>query len=171
MPGKQRTQGRCGVGGCADLRSVYPTGCELVDDVEFLAGLETYSLAGRDGDFGAGSRVAAYAGLAGLYSEDAKAAEFDAVALDQALFHRFEDGIDRRFGFGPDEPGTFDDTLNEILLDHFGLADIVQSIRFGMRLFAGAEAKNNRLPRSGRIFRNKWEWRDLLSSASVLLRW
>ena len=106
----------------------------LVDDVKLFAGFEANCLAGCDGDFGAGAGIAAYAGFAGLYGEDAEAAEFDAVALDEALLHGFEDGVDCSFCFGPDQSGTFDDTLNEILLDHFCLAVIVRSILFGERL-------------------------------------
>ncbi len=144
---------------------------ELVDDVELLAGLEADGFAGCDGDFGAGAWIAAYAGLAGLYGKDAETAEFDAVAFDEALLHGFEDGVDCSFCFGPDQPGTFDDTLNEILLDHFCLAVIVRSIRFGMRLVGRSQANIGQLPRSGSIIPYKSEWRDLLSSASALLRW
>ena len=42
--------------------------------MELLAGFEADSFAGGDGDFGSGARVAAYAGFAGAYVEDSKAA-------------------------------------------------------------------------------------------------
>jgi len=42
--------------------------------VEVFAGFEADGFAGRDADLGAGARVAADAGLARLYGEDAKAA-------------------------------------------------------------------------------------------------
>jgi hypothetical protein len=90
--------------------------------VELLAGLEADGFAGGDGDFGAGAGVAAYSGFAGFDGEDTESAEFDAVAFDEALFHSFEDGIDCGFCLGPDEPGTLHDTLNQVLLDHLGLA-------------------------------------------------
>jgi hypothetical protein len=94
----------------------------LLEDVEFFAGLEADGFTRGDGDFGTGPRIAAYAGFARLDGEYAKAAEFDAVTLDQALLHGLEDGIDCRFGLGPDQPGTLYDTLNQILLDHLALA-------------------------------------------------
>ena len=94
----------------------------LVEDVEFLAGLEAHGFAWSDGDFGTGAGIAAYAGLAGLYGEDAEAAEFNAVAFDEALLHGFEDGIDCRLGFCPDQPGTLYNSLNQILLDQLALA-------------------------------------------------
>ena len=94
----------------------------LVEYVEFLAGLEADGLAGCDGDFCSGARVSAYAGFARLYGEDAETTEFDAVAFNEALLHGFEDGIDCRFGLGPDQPGTLYDTLNQILLDQLVLA-------------------------------------------------
>ena len=96
--------------------------CGLVEDVEFLAWLKAHGFAGGDGDFGAGTRVASYTRLARLYGEDAEAAEFDAIAFDEALLHGFEDSIDCRFGLGPDQPGTLYDTLNQILLDQLALA-------------------------------------------------
>ena len=90
----------------------------LIDGVEFLAGLEADGFAGRDGYLGAGPGVAAHTGFAGLDGEYAEAAEFDALAFDEALLHGFEDGIDGRFSLGADEPGPFDHALYQILFDH-----------------------------------------------------
>ncbi len=87
--------------------------------MQIFPGLEADSFAWGYGDFGTGARVASDAGFARLDGEDAEAAKLDAVALHEALFHGFEDGIDCRFGFGADEAGTVDDALNEILLDQW----------------------------------------------------
>jgi hypothetical protein len=89
----------------------------LVDYLKIFAGLEADGLAGSDGDLGSGAGIAAYAGLAGLDGEDAKTAELDAVALDQAVLHGVEDGIDGGFRFGADESCAFYNPLNEILFD------------------------------------------------------
>ena len=88
-----------------------------VEYLEILAGLEADSFSGRDADLGSGSGIAADARLAGLDGEDAEASELDAIAFDQTLLHGFEDRVDGGFRLGPDETGTFDDALNEILFD------------------------------------------------------
>ena len=49
-------------------------GFGLFQALQFFAGLKANGFAGRDADFFAGARVAADAGLARLYGEDAKAA-------------------------------------------------------------------------------------------------
>jgi hypothetical protein len=92
----------------------------LVKQMEFFAGLEADCFAGGNGDFGSGPGIAADAGFAGLYSEDTKATEFNAVARDKGLFHAFEDGINCRLRFRPREAGAFDHSLYKILLDHLG---------------------------------------------------
>src|ERR1035441_4133523 len=53
----------------------------LVNGLQFLAGLEADGLAGRYGHFGAGARVPSNAGLARTHVEDAKTAQFNAVAI------------------------------------------------------------------------------------------
>jgi hypothetical protein len=92
----------------------------LVEDLEVFAWLEADGLAGGDGDLGAGAGVAADAGFAGLYGEDAEAAELDAVAGAEGGLHGLKDGVDGGFGLGAGEAGTFHYSLDEILLDQFG---------------------------------------------------
>ncbi len=92
----------------------------LVQQVQFLAGLEPDGLAGSNADFGAGAGVAPDAGLAGLDVEDAKAAQLDAVVLGERLFHGVEDGVDCGFGLDARKAGAFDHSLNEVLLDQSG---------------------------------------------------
>src|SRR5271163_1351060 len=59
--------------------------CAGIERVQLLAGLEADGLAGRYADFGAGAGVAADAGFAGADAEDAKSAQFDALAGGQGL--------------------------------------------------------------------------------------
>src|SRR5271154_6564958 len=68
-----------------------------VEDVQFLAGFEADSLAGRNGYFCPGARVAADAGLAWAHVEDAEATQFDAVAVRQSLFKALKNCVDRSF--------------------------------------------------------------------------
>jgi hypothetical protein len=92
----------------------------LVKQMEFFAWLEADCLAGGNCNFGAGSGIAADAGLAWLNGKDTKATEFNAVPRNKGLFHALEDGINCRFRFRPREAGAFDHSLYKILLDHLG---------------------------------------------------
>ena len=85
--------------------------------MEIFAGLESNCFAGCDGNFSACAWIAANAGFAWLYGEDAESSEFDAVSFNETLFHGLEDSVNGSFGLGPDEPGSFYDPLNQILFD------------------------------------------------------
>src|SRR5882724_3770662 len=91
---------------CATLpalfQSLLPAGRRryLVNRLQFLAGLEAHGFAGRNGNFGAGARVASDAGFAGTDVEYAESAEFDAISRGERFFHALENGLDREFGFG-----------------------------------------------------------------------
>ncbi len=86
-----------------------------VEEVEFLAWLEADGFAGGDGDFGSGARVAANAGLAGAHIEDAKAAQFNAIAGGEGLLQAFENYVDSCFRFVARQARTFDDVMDNIL--------------------------------------------------------
>jgi len=86
-------------------------------NVQLFAWLEAHSLARRDADFSASSGVAADAGLARTDAEDAKAAEFDAVARRESLFQSLKNGIHGRFSFGSWQACPFDHVMDNILLD------------------------------------------------------
>jgi hypothetical protein len=86
--------------------------------VEFFAWLEAYGLAGCNGNFGAGARVATDARFARLDGEDAEAAELDAVACNEGLLHAVEDGVDSRFCLGTWKARSFHNPLYEVLLNH-----------------------------------------------------
>ncbi len=92
----------------------------LVEQMQLFAGLEADGFAGSDCDFGAGSRIAADASLPGLYGEDAKATELDAVASDRDLLHALEDSVDGSLCFGPWQASSLNHPLYQILLNHLG---------------------------------------------------
>lgn len=92
----------------------------LVKEMKFFARLESHSLAWRNGDFGARSRITADASLAWLDCENAEAAEFDTVSSDEGLLHAFEDRVDRGFCFCPWQSGSLNNPLYKILLNHLG---------------------------------------------------
>jgi len=86
-----------------------------VEEVEFLAGFEADGFAWGDGDFCAGARIASDAGFAGAYVEDAKAAQFDAIAGCEGLLEAFKNCVDRCFRFIARQARTFDDVMDNIL--------------------------------------------------------
>ena len=90
----------------------------LLEGLEVLAWFEADGAAWGDIYFCAGSWVAAHAGFTGFDGEDAEAAEFDAVALGEGVFHGSKDGVDGGFGLVARQAGTLHDALNEVLLDH-----------------------------------------------------
>ena len=71
---------------------------KLLQRLKFLTWFETHRFAGRDGDFGAGSRIAADARFSGLDGEDAETAKFNAIALFERALHFPEDSFDGHFG-------------------------------------------------------------------------
>src|SRR5512146_2251347 len=100
--------GRCGA----------PVSSLLVDGVQLLAGLEADGLARWNVDFGAGTRIAADAGLARTDVEDAETAKLDAIALRKCLFHRLEDDFHRALGLRLGDAGPAHDFVDNIELDH-----------------------------------------------------
>ena len=86
--------------------------------LQLFPGFEPDGLAGGDIDLGAGARVAADAGLARLYVEDAEAAQLDPVAPFQGLLHGVEDGLDRHLRLGLGDPGPFHHLVYDIELNH-----------------------------------------------------
>jgi len=84
---------------------------ELIDRLQFLAGLEANCLAGRNVDLGAGAWIAANTGFARTYVEDAKTAQFDAVALGESSLHTLEDGFHGALCLGLSDPVRFTTSL------------------------------------------------------------
>jgi hypothetical protein len=89
--------------------------------LKLFAGLESDRLAGRNvGDF-ARARVAAYAALAGLDDEDAKAAKLYALAALKGRLHRVEQRFDRDFGLYFWDSGLIGHLVDYIEFDHVSL--------------------------------------------------
>jgi hypothetical protein len=88
--------------------------------MKLLAGFETDSFAGSDADLGAGSRIAADAGFAGADAENAKSAQFDALAGGQGLFETLEYRIHRSLRLGAREASALDYMMDDVLLNQWG---------------------------------------------------
>jgi hypothetical protein len=86
--------------------------------LEFLAGFEADSFAGRDADLFAGAGIAADAGFAGLDAEDAEAAEFDALAAAESLLERLENGFDRLLRLGAADESLGYNRVYDVQLNH-----------------------------------------------------
>jgi hypothetical protein len=86
--------------------------------LEFFAGLETDSFAGRNVDFFAGARVAADSSLAGLDAKDAEASELDALSTAESLLEGFEDRFDGLLGFGAADESLGHNRIDDVQLDH-----------------------------------------------------
>jgi len=97
---------------------VEPRQLTLLQRLQFLAGLEPDCLARRDGDLGAGARVAADAGLARADIEDAEAAQFNALAVGQGPLHALENCFHGHLGLGLGDAGFVYDFVNNVELDH-----------------------------------------------------
>ena len=88
--------------------------------MQLFAGLEADRFAGGDGDFGACPGIAADASLPRLDGEDAKTAEFNAVASDESSFHALEDCVHGSLCFRSWQASSLNHPLYQILLNHLG---------------------------------------------------
>jgi hypothetical protein len=104
------------------------TGGRRIQGVKFLAWFETNCLTGRDADFGAGSGIAADAGLAGTNAEDAKSAQLNSVSGGQRLFETLKYSVYGRFRFGPRQASPLDNVVHYILLDQCPCPSIEENL-------------------------------------------
>jgi hypothetical protein len=88
--------------------------------VQLLAWLEAYSFAWGYAHFGAGAGIAADTGFAGADTEDAKSAQFDALAGGQCLLQAFEDRIHRSLRLGARETRALDYMMDDVLFNQRG---------------------------------------------------
>jgi hypothetical protein len=102
--------------------------------MKLFAGLEADCFARSDGDFCSGPRIAADACFAWFNSEDAEAAQFDAIASNQSLLHAFEDGVYCGFCLGSRQTGALNNPLYKILLNHLGRHPWAVILKFGTDL-------------------------------------
>jgi hypothetical protein len=93
----------------------------ILEHVQFFAGLEAHGLAGSDADLGAGSWIAADAGFAGADAENAKPAQFDALAGCQSLLKALEDRIHRSFRLGARQARALDNVMDDVLFNQRGI--------------------------------------------------
>jgi hypothetical protein len=91
------------------------------ESLQFLAGLEPYSLAGRDADFLAGARISSDAGFAGTHVEYPEAAQLDSLAFAQSALHGPEDSLDGLLRFGPAHTSPINHRIHDIEFDHNNL--------------------------------------------------
>lgn len=92
--------------------------------MQFLARLKPHGFSRSDAYFGSCAWIATDAGLAGANAEDAKSAQFDALASRQRLFEAFEDRVDGRFGLGTRQTRALDYVMDDVLFNQWGnLAD------------------------------------------------
>jgi hypothetical protein len=89
--------------------------------LQFLAGLEAHSFAGRDADFLAGARIASNASLARADVEYAEAAQLDSLTLTKSALHGLEDGLDGLFRLGPGDAGLGYHRVHYVELNHTSL--------------------------------------------------
>jgi len=93
----------------------------LLQRLQILAGLEPHSFSWRDVDLRAGARIAADAGLARFYREDAEATQLNPIVGFECILHAVEDRIDSLFRFGLANTRPFDDLIHKIEFDHWRL--------------------------------------------------
>src|SRR5208282_4357783 len=91
---------------------------QLVDRLQFLAGLEADGFAGRNGNFGAGAWVASDSGLARTHVEHSETAQFNAIASGKRLLHALEDGFDGELRLGLGDPGAVNYFIDDVELNH-----------------------------------------------------
>ena len=92
----------------------------VVKRMQLLARLEADCLAGSDADFGTGAGIAADAGFAGADAENAKSAQFDALAGGQSLLQALEDRIHRGFCLDARQARALDYMMDDVLLNQWG---------------------------------------------------
>ncbi len=88
--------------------------------MKFLARLESNGFARGYADFGTGAGITADAGFAGADAENAKSAQFDALAGSQGLFEALKYRIHRGLGLGTRKAGALDYMMDNVLFNQRG---------------------------------------------------
>ena len=99
-------------------------GFGFFETLQFFAGFEAHGFARRDVDLFASARIAADAGLARLDTENAEAAEFDALTLAESGLERLEDGLHGLLRLGAADIRRGHDGVYDVQLNHTGLQPI-----------------------------------------------
>jgi hypothetical protein len=88
--------------------------------MEFLAWLESHSLARGYADFGAGAGIAPDTGFARANAENAKSAQFDALAGGQSLLQALKNRIYRGLRLGARQARALDYMVYDVLFNQRG---------------------------------------------------
>ena len=89
--------------------------------MKLFAGFEPYSLAWGDAHLSACAGIAANAGFAGADAENAKSAQFDALARGQGLLQALKDRIHGCLRLGPWKAGALDYVMDDVLFNQWGI--------------------------------------------------
>jgi hypothetical protein len=89
--------------------------------MELFSGLEAYCFARGDADLGSSAGIAADAGFSGADAENAKSAQFDALACGEGLLEALEDGIHGSFCLGARQAGALDYVMDDVLFNQWGI--------------------------------------------------
>jgi hypothetical protein len=88
--------------------------------MQFFARFEAHGFAGGDADFGAGAGIAADTGFSGADAENAKSAQFDALAGGKSLLEALENRIHRSLCLGARQAGALDYMMHDVLFNQRG---------------------------------------------------
>ena len=85
--------------------------------MQILARLEAHRAARRNRNLSAGTRISANAGLPRTYVEHSKTSQLNPLSLGQCMLQTFEDRIHGMLRLVPRKARTFNDAMNNVLLD------------------------------------------------------
>src|SRR5215203_2200515 len=105
-------------------------GPSVSEILQILARLESDRLAGGDRHLDPGLGVAPHALLAVAHLKDSEAAELDALAIAERIFHGVDDGIHGLGGFHPGYVRDLRNAVYDIRLDH-ECSEAAQSLTMG----------------------------------------
>jgi|SRR5579862_9010187 len=88
--------------------------------MQFLARFKPHCFARCNADLGSGAGIATDSSFASAHAEDAKSAQFDALARSQCLFQAFEDCVDGCFGLCARQTGALDYVMDDVLFNQWG---------------------------------------------------
>ena len=88
--------------------------------MQFFAWFEAHGLSRGNADFGAGAGIATDTGFAGANAENAKPAQFDALAGCQGQFQALENRIHRGLCLGARQARALDYVMDDVLLNQWG---------------------------------------------------
>jgi hypothetical protein len=102
------------------INSARPVSLGLrVQNVQFLAWLEAHRATRRNRNLGPRPRISSDPRFPGPHVEYAKATQFYALTFRQRMLQTFEDRIHGMLGLVARQAGTFNHSMNYVLLDHF----------------------------------------------------